>query len=82
MRRSCCCGVASEPERVLHHGVAGEAAGVAVGGEELVDGFEGDFEAAEAEGRVAARVEAEVDELVVEQGNEFFWREGDAGDWA
>ena len=59
-----------EPERVLHDGVAGEAAGIAVGGEELVDGLEGDLEAAQAERRVGARVQADVHELVVEQRDE------------
>ena len=44
-----------EPERVLHDAVGGQARGEAMRAEEFVDGFEGDFEPAKAEGRVGAR---------------------------
>jgi hypothetical protein len=56
-----------EPQRILRHGVGGQLAGEAVRAEELVDGFEGDFERAQAEGREAARVHADVHQLVVAQ---------------
>src|SRR5581483_10861904 len=54
-----------EPEGVLHYRVRGQARGVAVGGEELVDGLKRHFQPAKPERGVGARVQADVDELVV-----------------
>jgi len=42
-----------------------------------VDGFKGDFKLAETEGRVAARVEANVGELFVSKGDDFFGIDGE-----
>jgi hypothetical protein len=70
-----------KPERVLHHAVAGETCGEPMGAEELVNGFEGDFEFPETKGGVGARVETYIGELFVGEGDCFFRREVMRVDW-
>ena len=72
-----------QPQRVLHDGVRGEAAGVAVGAEKLVDGLERDLQPAQPERRVRARIQAKIHQLVVQQRDKFLrLRPNVLRDWA
>ena len=59
-----------QPQRILHHAVRCEAAGITVCLQKAGDGLKGNLDLAQAEDGVAARVEADVHQLVVAQRRE------------
>src|SRR5438132_7587791 len=54
-----------QPQRVLNDRIASQARSITMRAEKGIDGLEGDFKAPESEGRVRARVQPDVHQLVV-----------------